>query len=116
MWKQFIERYGGRVKIDFPLSTLAHISVGYSAGSIKRTCKQVLTKYRLEKLETRPLALQEFVGPLSTFPNSMDDTYEVFVEFTNEITGEKARLKKLKAELDEGAEGDGKKAKKKKGK
>jgi len=34
MWKNFIEANKGRLKTDFPLSTLAHISAGYSAGSI----------------------------------------------------------------------------------
>jgi len=34
MWKTFIESRGGKLKADFPLSTLAHISAGYSAGSI----------------------------------------------------------------------------------
>ena len=34
MWKTFIEKNRGKIKNDFPLSTLAHISVGYSAGSI----------------------------------------------------------------------------------
>lgn len=47
MWKNFIERYNGVLKSDFPLSTLAHISAGYSAGSIKKTCEKVLTKYRV---------------------------------------------------------------------
>ena len=34
MWRQFIETNHGKIKSDFPLSTLAHISAGYSAGSI----------------------------------------------------------------------------------
>lgn len=34
MWKSFIERCNGLVKSDFPISTLAHISKGFSAGSI----------------------------------------------------------------------------------
>ena len=37
MWKTFIENAGGNLRQDFPLSTLAHISDGYSAGSIKKT-------------------------------------------------------------------------------
>ncbi len=49
MWKNFIESvYGGKLKPNFPLSTLAHISVGYSAGSIKKTCEKILTTYRKE--------------------------------------------------------------------
>lgn len=37
MWNSFIVKCGGRIKNDFPLSTLAHISVGYSSGSIWKT-------------------------------------------------------------------------------
>ena len=46
MWKTFIEQLGGKLRPDFPLSTLAHISHGYSAGSIRKTCEKVLTAYR----------------------------------------------------------------------
>ena len=51
MWSLFIENAGGRVKPDFQLSTLAHISEGYSAGSIKKTCEQVLTHFRKDRLD-----------------------------------------------------------------
>jgi SpoVK/Ycf46/Vps4 family AAA+-type ATPase len=57
MWKNFIEQMGGKLKPDFPLSTLAHISSGYSAGSIKKTCEKVLTVYRKKYMEQRPLTL-----------------------------------------------------------
>lgn len=43
MWKTFIEQLGGKLRPDFPLSTLAHISHGYSSGSIRKTCEKVLT-------------------------------------------------------------------------
>lgn len=46
IWKTFIEQLGGKLRADFPLSTLAHISTGYSAGSIRKTCERVLTAYR----------------------------------------------------------------------
>lgn len=48
MWRNFIELYRGEIRTDFPLSTLAHISAGYSAGSIKKTCEKVLTDYRVK--------------------------------------------------------------------
>lgn len=73
MWKNFIEMMKGKLKQDFPLSTLAHISAGYSAGSIKKTCEKVLTEYRLRHMENKPLALSEFIGPLSQMSNTMDD-------------------------------------------
>lgn len=55
MWRTFIETYGGNLKADFPLSTLAQISLGYSAGSVKKTCEKVLTEFRVNHLDQRPL-------------------------------------------------------------
>ena len=73
MWKVFIENAGGKIQAGFQLSTLAHISEGYSAGSIKKTCESVLTKFRRERLDQRPLSLAEFIGPLSLCGCTMDD-------------------------------------------
>merc|ERR1711957_1031598 len=50
---------------DFPLHTLAHISIGYSAGSIRKAIEFVLTPFRISKLSIRPLKIAEFIGPLS---------------------------------------------------
>lgn len=57
MWRSFIEMFQGVIKPDFPISTLAHISAGYSAGSIKETCEKVLTKFRREHMEEKPLQI-----------------------------------------------------------
>jgi len=73
MWKTFIHELGGKLRNEFPLSTLAHISAGYSAGSIKKTCDNVLTEFRKSKMEQRPLALPEFIGPLSLCASTLDD-------------------------------------------
>ena len=88
MWRTFINELGGKLKNDFPLSTLAHISAGYSAGSIKKTCENVLTDFRKGKvsnsqrynfqMEQRPLALPEFIGPLSLCASTLDDQYDEF--------------------------------------
>jgi IQ and AAA domain-containing protein len=37
LWKEFIEKNKGTLTQGFPLSTLAHISMAYSAGSIQKT-------------------------------------------------------------------------------
>jgi len=50
MWRTFIIELGGMIKPDFPLSTLAHISAGYSAGSIRKTCESILTEFRKSKV------------------------------------------------------------------
>ena len=115
MWKNFIEGGGGKLKQDFPLSTLAHISAGYSAGSIKQTCEKVLTDYRIKHQDHNALTLPEFIGPLSQCSNTMDDQYEELKAFTDQITGDKARRAKLEAAAD-GDEGGGPKKKKKKAK
>lgn len=78
MWKTFIVQLEGEIQADFPLSTLAHISAGYSAGSIKKTCENVLTQFRKTKMDVRPLQISEFIGPLSLFANTMDDQYAEF--------------------------------------
>lgn len=59
VWKTFIERLGGKLRIDFPLSTLALIShqAGYSVGSIKETCEFVLSKKRVETQDLKPLTI-----------------------------------------------------------
>jgi SpoVK/Ycf46/Vps4 family AAA+-type ATPase len=105
MWKTFITELGGKLKTDFPLSTLAHISAGYSAGSIKRTCENVLTEFRRGKMEQRPLALAEFIGPLSLCAATMDDQYDDFRKFTDDITGDGKRRTEIEAAL-RGDDGD----------
>ena len=109
-----MERYGARLRSDFPLSTLAHISEGYSAGSIKKTCEKVLTEYRVKHQEQRPLSLPEFIGPLSICSNTMQDQYEEdFLKFTGYITGDAKRREALEAALGgEDGDGGGKKGKK----
>lgn len=115
MWKVFIEQAGGRVKPDFQLSTLAHISEGYSAGSIKKTCEGVLTKFRKERLDQRPLSLAEFIGPLSLNGCTLDDQWKDFQNFTGYISNDDLRRAKL-AIAQEGEDGaDPKKKKGKKG-
>lgn len=44
-----------KLRRDFPLSTLAHISAGYSAGSVFTTVSKVLTEERRKNVENRPL-------------------------------------------------------------
>lgn len=71
MWRSFIEKFNGKLRSDFPLSTLAHISSGYSSGSIKKTCEKVLTEYRVKIQDFMPLTLAEFISPLSLCSHTM---------------------------------------------
>lgn len=100
MWKTFIEvRTKTKLNPEFPLSTLAHISEGYSAGNIKKTCENVLTDFRLTRLDVRPLVIKEFIGPLSMCAYTDKETNEEFKKFTDIITGDKARRDKELKEL-----------------
>jgi hypothetical protein len=90
------------------LSTLAHISEGYSAGAIKKTCENVLTEYRKSKMVSRDLTLTEFIGPLSLCAYVDQEANEEFKAFTDIITGDKARRDRERKEL-EGDKDEGKK-------
>lgn len=101
MWKAFIEKITKmRLKADFPLSTLSHISEGYSAGSIKRTCESILTEYRVSKLEERELTIKEFIGTLSICAYTDKEANDEFKAFTDIITGDKVRREKETKELE----------------
>lgn len=68
---------------EFPLSTLAHISEGYSAGSLKKTCENVLTDFRKTKLDVRPLAVSEFIGPLALCGCTDKEANDALNKFTD---------------------------------
>ena len=46
LWETMIRRYGGMFNYNFPISTLTHISEGYTTGSIKLACEKVLSEQR----------------------------------------------------------------------
>jgi len=99
LWRKFIKdqlalaETGARRDIpdDFDLSTLAHISEGFSAGAICKTVKKTLTKRRVERLEKRPHNEAEFLNTLALEASKNQLTYkndnEAFREFTGKITG-----------------------------
>jgi hypothetical protein len=72
MWKTFIHDLGGKLRHEFPLSTLAHISNGYSAGSIKKTCEKVLTQYRKKHVFNFKPLLFRWNKDHSLYKNSLD--------------------------------------------
>jgi SpoVK/Ycf46/Vps4 family AAA+-type ATPase len=57
---------------DFDLSTLAHISEGFSAGSICATVLKTLTKRRVERLDKRPHNEIEFLNSCVPLADSPD--------------------------------------------
>lgn len=70
MWKTFVSQRGGKLRNDFPLSTLAHISAGYSAGSIKKTVENVLTDFRKSKVSSNFCNPRRWTSVPSPCPSS----------------------------------------------
>lgn len=92
LWQRFMEDHGVTVDpVKLNISTLARVSEGYPAGSIKQTVDRVLTARRVQQLKNRPLKVQEFIGPLSRTPFCWKEELDQFRTFDHFITGEKAR-------------------------
>lgn len=114
LWQKFMEEH--KLQVDptkLNISTLARISDGYPAGSIKQTVDRVLTERRVQQLKVRPLKVQEFIGPLSRTVSCFIQDYKLFSDFDFEATGEKAILERRaaedeKAEQEAAAKGKGK--------
>lgn len=50
-----------------------------------------------QKMSTRPLQVNEFIGPLSNQPSTYIEEYEKFREFNDDVTGIKLRRDKKNA-------------------
>jgi len=117
LWQKFIEQKGVFVDpVKLNISTLARVSDGYSAGSIKQTVDRVLTTRRVQQLKSRPLKVQEFIGPLSRTNFCWQEERDAFQRFDFEATGEKELYEQRQLEEKEAAEAAAQNAKAKKGK
>ncbi len=65
IWPGLFERYGGRLGYEFDLSTLAHISEGYAAGSLDAVVGSMMTRRRLERLRMVAVDIPEILQWLS---------------------------------------------------
>lgn len=91
------------------------MSIGYSAGAIRKASEFVLTKFRKSKLDQRPLKVSEFIGPLSqSAVVNTKEQHDIFDGFIDMMTGDLKRRNDLEllARGDGGDDGDGKKGKK----
>ncbi|KAG6617517.1 iq and aaa domain-containing [Phytophthora cinnamomi] len=97
------------------ISTLAHISEGYSSGSIVRAVESTLTPRRVECLEKRPLREEEFLGALSRQTATFAEDHDKFKNFTAVITGLKDTRDKIRKAAADALNSDDKKDGKGKG-
>lgn len=59
---------GFKIPTNFPLTTLAHCTEGFTGGNFKEAIQKVITERRLMQLIERPLTVSEFIGPFSNQP------------------------------------------------
>ncbi|KAF1314721.1 Iq and aaa domain-containing, partial [Globisporangium splendens] len=101
---------------ELDISTLAHISEGYSSGSIVKAVEHTLTPRRVECLEKRPLKEEEFIGALSRQTVTFVEDHERFKAFTAVITGLKETRERIHKAAEDALNPDDKKGDKGKGK
>lgn len=65
LWPALVKRHGGELTLDFDLSTLVHISDGYSSGMIDNAVRAMLTQRRLKVLPQQPVDVKEVTQWLS---------------------------------------------------
>jgi IQ and AAA domain-containing protein len=102
-------------KLD--LSSLAHISEGYSAGAIARTCRTIISSRRVAMIKSRPLTTIEFIENLALQIVTYQDDKAELMSFLGKVTGledRKAKVDRIKTGAgEEGKSKDDKKGKKK---
>lgn len=79
------------------VSSLAHVSEGYSAGAIARTVRVIVTPRRVAMVRLRPLSNHDFIDNLSFQDASYQDDRSTFMDFTKTISGLLDRRKKVEA-------------------
>jgi len=99
VWKHCLQKHGIGAQQQFNVSTLAKVSFGYTAGSIRQAVDRVLTQRRVGQVLSgeRALTVGEFLGPLSRTHYTWPEEFMEFRDFDYEVTGEKARRDKAEA-------------------
>lgn len=77
------------------ISSLAKVSEGYSAGSIARAAKSVLTMRRVKLLRSRPVNCFDFIDSLSLQVVTYQDDRIMFTKFIQSVTGLDSRRKQI---------------------
>uniref|UniRef100_A0A8C5L077 IQ motif containing with AAA domain 1 n=1 Tax=Jaculus jaculus TaxID=51337 RepID=A0A8C5L077_JACJA len=72
LWKQFIQRNGGKLTKALNISCLAKVTDGFTQGDIIKVVKDVLTERRIRQQARKPLTAVEFV----TVMTSMNPVYK----------------------------------------
>lgn len=63
--KHLVKKSGAILDDNFPLTTFAHVTKGYTCSSYMQALNTILTNRRKKQLDMRPLTMEDFVEPLS---------------------------------------------------
>ncbi|DBA81732.1 hypothetical protein WJX77_003084 [Trebouxia sp. C0004] len=112
IWPGVIQRHGGEIDAKFDISTLAHISDGYSSGTIDQVVRSMITPRRLGRMPATNLSIAEALQWLCRAEPTSKDLLEALQIWTAKTPARAALL-----QTDEpAAAGKGKKGGKDEGK
>nr|WCZ58559.1 dynein regulatory complex protein 11 [Andalucia godoyi] len=113
LWEHFVvNRQHGPRFADVQYQNLAHLTDGYTAGSICNIVEEVVTERRVKKLDAKPLTPEEFLTPLAKRDPVWMDVYEEMKSLNDALSEPYCRKKPPKPKSDEDDDGKDKKGKK----
>ncbi|CAK65698.1 unnamed protein product (macronuclear) [Paramecium tetraurelia] len=101
IFQRFFEERKIQLHPNFPLSSLAHATEGFTAGNIKEALRKILTERRLILSAEIPYRISEFVDPLAVQQSTFLQQYQEFRKLHDDLSGNKARIDKLKKPADD---------------
>ncbi|PRP84445.1 hypothetical protein PROFUN_08030 [Planoprotostelium fungivorum] len=85
LWTQLIRSGGGKITPELDISTLSHISEGYTAAAIQTCVSETLMANRIQMIDKKPLTCTEFSNALSKLESQKCDD-EVYQKFMNKVS------------------------------
>jgi len=92
LWPALIERHQGHLSYEFELSTLSHISEGFTPGIINTVVRMLLTKRRLEQIDKKPLTCKEVLNLLAKYEPVPKDVDTALREWTNKLPNRRDKV------------------------
>ena len=85
LYEGVVLKYGARLHHDFDISTLSHISAGYTPGAIQNVVRIILTPRRISRLQEKPLQVSEFIAHLAKYEPVHDEELEGLAAWTAQL-------------------------------
>ena len=85
LYEGVVFKYGARLHHDFDISTLSHISAGYTPGAIQNVVRIILTPRRISRLQEKPLQVSEFIAHLAKYEPVHDEELKGLAAWTAQL-------------------------------